>query len=106
MGGIADAAGKTVGICGALMSSWYDTLNSILKRSHDRESVMRTDAVAQFWEKKRAENQHILELMDAGTFTRSDGQALDAETLADVRQWTTQRVAECAARIAARHKYY
>jgi hypothetical protein len=76
----------------------------MLKRSNDRESVMRTDPVAQFWEKKRAENQHILDLIDAGTCTMSDGQALDAETLADVRQRTAQRVAECAARIAARHK--
>jgi hypothetical protein len=47
----------------------------------------------------------MLAWIDAETFTRSDGQALDAETLADGRQRTAQRVAECAARIAARHTY-
>jgi hypothetical protein len=63
---------------------------------------MRTDEIAQFWEKKLAENQRILDLIDAGTFTTGAGQVLDAATLADVRQWAARRVAACAARLAER----
>ena len=68
----------------------------------DREQVMQVDEVAQFWEQKRAENQQILDLIDAGTFQIGDGSLIDAATLAAVRQWAAHRVAECAARLAAR----
>jgi hypothetical protein len=68
----------------------------------DREHVMQVDEVAQFWEQKRAENQQILDLIDAGTFQLGDGSLIDAATLAAVRQWAAHRVAECAARLAAR----
>jgi hypothetical protein len=67
--------------------------------------VRRTDAVAPFWENKRAESPHMLDRIDAETFTMSHGQALDAATLADIRQWPAPRVAACAARLAARHTY-
>jgi hypothetical protein len=59
----------------------------------------------QFGENKRVANQDRLDRMDTGTCTRSDGQALDAATLADGRQRTAQRVAACAAHLAARHTY-
>ena len=75
------------------------------KRPIDVEHVMQVDDVAQFWEKKRAENQQILDLIDAGTFQMGDRSLIDAATLAEVRQWAAHRVAECAARIAEQHAY-
>jgi hypothetical protein len=64
------------------------------------------DAVAQFWAQKLAENRHILELIEAGAFTVGGRPVLDAETLGEVQQWATQRVAACEARIAARDQYH
>jgi hypothetical protein len=55
-----------------------------------------------FWEKKLVENRQILEMVDTGQFTAGDGQVLDEQTLAEVRQWAARRVAECEARIAER----
>ena len=55
-----------------------------------------------FWHKKWAENQQILDLLDAGQFQTSDGEVLDAQTAAEVREWAARRVAECARRIAER----
>jgi hypothetical protein len=75
------------------------------KRPIDVEHVMQVDEVAQFWGKKRAENQQILDLIDAGTFQMGDRSLIDAATLAEVRQWAAHRVAECAARIAEQHAY-
>ena len=75
------------------------------QRPIDGERVMRLDEIAQFWAKKRDENQHILDLIDAGTLIVGDRSVLDAETIAEVRIWAVQRVAECAARIAERHAY-
>jgi hypothetical protein len=53
-----------------------------------------------FWQEKLDENQHILELLDAGQFISSDGGLIDEKTLAEVRKWATGRVAECEARLA------
>jgi len=39
---------------------------------------------------------------DTGQFKAGDGQVLDEQTLAEVRQWAARRVAECEARIAER----
>jgi hypothetical protein len=55
-----------------------------------------------FWEKKLVENRHILAMVDTGQFKAGDGQALDEQTLAEVRQWAVCRIAECEARIAER----
>jgi hypothetical protein len=63
------------------------------------------DAIAQCWAQKLAENRHILDLIEAGTFTVGGRPILDAETLGEVRQWAARRVAACEARIAARDKY-
>jgi|RhiMetdeSRZDD1v2_1073273.scaffolds.fasta_scaffold657691_2 hypothetical protein len=52
-----------------------------------------------FWQEKLDENQHILELLDAGQFISSDGGLIDEKTLAEVRRWATGRVAECKVRI-------
>jgi hypothetical protein len=60
------------------------------------------DAQALFWEKKLAENQHLLDLIDAGQCMAGDGGVIDAETIAEMRTWAARRVAECAARIDAR----
>src|SRR5215475_10789200 len=60
------------------------------------------DAIAHFWAQKLAENRHILALIEAGTFTVGGRPVLDAETLGEVRQWATQRVAACEACLAAR----
>jgi len=64
------------------------------------------DAIAQCWAQKRAEHRHILDLIEAGTFTVGGRQVLDAETLDEVRQWAARRVAACEARIAACDKYH
>ena len=53
-----------------------------------------------FWQKKLAENQQILDLIDAGQFQTSNGDVLDEQTTAEVREWAARRVAECATRIA------
>jgi hypothetical protein len=53
-----------------------------------------------FWQKKLAENQQIVDLIDAGQFQMSNGHVPDAQVTAEVREWATGRVAECAARIA------
>jgi len=63
---------------------------------------MRGDTRAQCWEKQRAENQQILDMIDAGAFKAGDGSVIDPETLAEVRQCAAHRVEECVARIAAR----
>ena len=55
-----------------------------------------------FWEKKLAENQRILDMIDAGHFQAGDGSILDAETMAETRAWAVRRVAECATRIDER----
>jgi hypothetical protein len=57
-----------------------------------------------FWQKKWAENQQILDLLDAGQFQTSQGDVLDAQAAADVRAWAARRVAECATRIAERRQ--
>jgi hypothetical protein len=64
------------------------------------------DAIAQCWAQKLAENRHILDLIEAGTFTVGGRPILDAETLGEVRQWAARRVAACEARIAARDTYH
>jgi hypothetical protein len=64
------------------------------------------DAIAQFWAQKLAENRHILDLIEAGTFTVGGRPVLDAETLGEIQQWAAQRVAACEARLAARDQYH
>jgi len=53
-----------------------------------------------FWQKKLAENQQILDLIDAGQFQMRNDTVRDAQVIAEVRKWATRRVAECVARIA------
>jgi hypothetical protein len=53
-----------------------------------------------FWQEKLDENQRILDMLDSGQLTSSDGGLIDEKTLAEVRKWATGRVAECKARIA------
>ena len=53
-----------------------------------------------FWQKKLAENQQILDLLDAGQFQTSNGAVPDEQATAEVRAWAARRVAECEARIA------
>ena len=77
-----------------------------LKSPSDGDHGRQADAITQFWAQKLAENRHILDLIEAGTFTVGGRPVLDAETLGEVRQWAAQRVAACEARIAARDKYH
>ena len=72
----------------------------------ERDRGRQADAIAQFWAQKLAENRHILDLIEAGTFTVGGRPVLDAETLGEVRQWAARRVAACETRIAARDKYH
>ena len=53
-----------------------------------------------FWQKKLAENQQILDLIDAGQFQMRNDTVRDAQVIAEVRERATRRVAECVARIA------
>ena len=53
-----------------------------------------------FWQKKLAENQQILDRIDAGQFQTSHRDVLDEQAAAEVREWAARRVAECATRIA------
>jgi len=76
------------------------------KSPRDGDRGRQTDAIAQCWAQKLAENRHILALLEAGTFTVGGRPILDAETLGEVRQWVARRVAACEARIAARDKYH
>jgi hypothetical protein len=76
------------------------------KSPSDGDRGRQADAIAQFWAQKLAENRHILDLIEAGTFTVGGRPVLDAETLGEVRQWAAQRVAACEACIAARDKYH
>jgi len=39
-----------------------------------------------FWQKKLAENQQILDLLDAGQFQTSHNDVLDEQAAADVRE--------------------
>jgi hypothetical protein len=68
----------------------------------DGEHIMKADETRVFWEKKLAENQRILAMLDTGQFKAGDGSVIDPQTLAEVRTWALHRVAECAARIAER----
>ena len=74
--------------------------------SSEGDRGMQADAITQFWAQKLAENRHILDLIEAGTFTVGGRPVLDAETLGEVRQWVAQRVAACEARLAARDQYH
>ena len=76
------------------------------KSSSDGDRKRQTDAIAQFWAQKLAESRHILDLIEAGTFTVGGRPVIDAETLGEVRQWAAQRVAACEARLAARDQYH
>ena len=58
-----------------------------------------------FWQKKLAENQQILDLLDAGQFQTSQGDGLDAQAAAEVRAWAARRVAECVTRITERRRH-
>jgi hypothetical protein len=64
--------------------------------------MIREDETRRFWEKKLAENQRILAMLDSGQFKAGNGSVIDTQTLAEVRTWALHRVAECEARIAAR----
>jgi hypothetical protein len=53
-----------------------------------------------FWQKKLAENQQILDLIEAGQFQMRNDNVRDEQVTAEGREWATRRVAECVARIA------
>jgi len=72
-----------------------------VRRAHG-EHVMSADETRVFWEKKLAENQRILAMLDSGQFKAGDGSVIDEQTLALVRTWALRRVTECEARIAER----
>jgi len=76
-------------LCGLLL------LSRRPKSPSEGDRGRQADAIAQFWAQKLAENRHILDLLEAGTFTVGGRPVLDAETLGEVRQWATRRVAEC-----------
>ena len=78
-------------LCGLLL------LGRRAKSPSEGDRKRQTDAIAQFWAQKLAENRHILDLIEAGTFTVGGRPVLDAETLGEVRQWATRRVAACEA---------
>jgi len=61
--------------------------------------VMASERVL-FWQKKLAENQQILNLIDAGQFQTSQGDVPDEQATAEIWAWAARRVAECEARIA------
>ena len=63
---------------------------------------MMADERLLFWQKKLADNQQVLEVINSGQFKSSDGSVLDETTLAEVRKWAMRRVMECEARIAER----
>ena len=87
-------------LCGMLL------LGRRSKSARDGDRGRQADAIAQCWAQKLAENRHILDLIEAGTFTAGGRPVLDAETLGEVRQWAARRVAACEARIAARDQYH
>jgi len=53
-----------------------------------------------FWQKKLAENQQILDLIDAGQCQMRNDDVLDEQTTAEMRGWAARRVEEYAMRIA------
>ena len=77
-------------------------LNLSSTRRVNGEHCMRADETRGFWEEKLTENQRILAMLDSGQFKAGDGSVIDAQMLAEVRTCALRRVAECAARIAAR----
>ena len=87
-------------LCGMLL------LGRRSKTPSDGNRGRQADAIAQCWAQKLAENRHILDLIEAGTFTVGGRHVLDAETLGALRQWAARRVAACEACIAARDKYH
>jgi hypothetical protein len=87
-------------LCGLLL------LGRRSKSPREGDRGRQADAIAQFWAQKLAENRHILDLIEAGTFTVGGRPVLDAETLEEVWQWAARRVAVCEACIAARDKYH
>jgi len=84
----------------ALSDMIFLHLNS--KELVNREHVMKADETCVFWEKKLAENQRILAMLDSGQFKAGDGSVIDEQTLGEVRTWALRRVAECEARISER----
>ena len=87
-------------LCGMLL------LGRQSKSPSDGNRGRQADAIAQCWAQKLAENRHLLDLIEAGTFTVGGRHVLDAETLGELRQWAARRVAACEACIAARDKYH
>lgn len=53
-----------------------------------------------FWQKKLAENQQLLDLIDAGQFQTRHCEVPDEQATAEVRAWVVRRMAECTTRIA------
>jgi hypothetical protein len=64
--------------------------------------MISADETRVFWEKKLAENQRILAMLDSGQFKAGDESMIDEQTLAEVRLWARRRAAECEARISKR----
>jgi len=99
-------------LSGEILSTFWtsDTLPGILllklnsQRPANGERLMMADERVLFWQKKLAENQQVLEVINAGQLKSSDGSVLDETTLAEVRKWAMRRVMECEARIAERAK--
>ena len=87
-------------LCGRLLL-WRQS-----KSPSEGDRGRQADAIAHFWAQKLAENRHILDLIESGTFTVGGRPVLDTETLREVQQWAARRVAACEARIAARDKYH
>jgi hypothetical protein len=80
----------------------YTTSKAKIYKTSEWGTLMMADERLLFWQKKLAENQQVLEVINSGQFTSSDGGVIDETTLAEVRQWAMRRVRECEARIAER----
>ena len=83
----------------AVLCGYNTSKYKLMKTSKEGALVMASERVL-FWQKKLAENQQILDLIEAGQFQVRKDTVRDAQVTAEVREWATRRVAECVARIA------
>jgi hypothetical protein len=78
----------------------YNTPKGKLEKTTVEGNMVMASERVRFWQKKLAENQQILDLLDAGQFQTSNGDVPDEQATAEVRAWAARRVAECEARLA------
>jgi hypothetical protein len=80
---------------------WRDSTSKdkLEKTTVEGNIVMASERVL-FWQKKLAENQQILDLIDARQFQASNGDVPDEQATAEIRAWAARRIAECKTRLA------